>query len=220
MFYGWAEEGIKVKAIQLEKTKSFQNQKIKTQRLKPHISPSHLRNTLHADGGITLRGIGLRAKSPGRRTLFFLKSRARSGSLCSRGAGYQRPGTAAPRLPALAVGSSVAVTHSWAGTLLQVTARFASSVPFGTQRCHGMMKILSVKQRRKSFLKFGCAAILPATEPATAGDGDRRWFLPPNCRGVSACRDSFCSKGISDLRTLPVLLWWQTPVKERLCKGC
>lgn len=35
--------------------------------------------------GIMLRGIGHRAKSPGRKTLFFLKSRARSGSLCSRG---------------------------------------------------------------------------------------------------------------------------------------
>lgn len=58
----------------------------------------------------------------------------------------QLPGTAAPWLPALAVGSSVAITDSWAGTLLQdVTAHFASFVPFGTERCHGMTKILSTK---------------------------------------------------------------------------
>lgn len=62
------------------------------------------------------------------------------------GAGEQRPGTAGPWLPALAVGSSLTITHGWAGTLLQeVTAHLAPFVPFGTEHCHGMIKILSMK---------------------------------------------------------------------------
>lgn len=40
--------------------------------------------------------------------------------------------------------------HSWAGTLLQeVNAHFASFVPLGTEQCHGMIKILSMKQHTK-----------------------------------------------------------------------
>lgn len=62
----------------------------------------------------------------------------------------QHPGTAAPWLPALAMGSPVSITDSGAGTLLlEVTAYFASFVSFGTGWCHGMTKILSVTQHTK-----------------------------------------------------------------------
>jgi len=40
MLYGWAEDGTEEKAVLFGKTKSLQNQKIKSRRLKPHTSPA------------------------------------------------------------------------------------------------------------------------------------------------------------------------------------